>query len=117
MITRRRAFDDTWRYVYDEILKKKTSQRNETLHDLCNLTIIISGDTLSKEKVFVTAKAQPASKARRIIALLVQGGAEARPKGFSNLMPHMSTLKSTSSMTVWNLGNCGVFGIVKPWNS
>jgi len=68
---------------------------------------------LSKEKVFVIAKAQPASKARRIIALEVQGGAEARPKGFSNFIPHISTLRSTLSTAVWNFGNCGISGTAK----
>lgn len=56
--------------------------------------------TLSKEKVFVTVKPQPCSKALLIIAVLVAGGAEAKPKGFSNLRPQTSTDISTSSISV-----------------
>lgn len=54
--------------------------------------------TLSREKVLVRAKPQPCSKALRIIAALVVGGALARPNGFRNLIPHTSTLMSTVSM-------------------
>ena len=39
----------------------------------------------SRLKVLVTAKPQPRSKARRIIAAVVVGGALARPNGFGNL--------------------------------
>ena len=41
--------------------------------------------SLSREKVLVTAKPHPASKALRTIGQEVVGGAEARPKGFGNL--------------------------------
>lgn len=54
--------------------------------------------TLSSEKVLVTAKPQPCSKALRIIAVLVVGGALAKPNGLGNLSPHTSTLMSTVSM-------------------
>jgi hypothetical protein len=63
--------------------------------------------TLSKENVFVTANAQPASKALRIIALEVAGGADANPNGLMNFIPHISTLISTSSTGVWNFGSWG----------
>lgn len=56
--------------------------------------------TLYKTKVLVTAKLHPASKARRIIALEVVGGAEAKPNGFSNFNPQISILRSTSSIGV-----------------
>ncbi len=73
---------------------------------------MIRGDTLvtmslSLEKVLVTAKPQPARKARAIMSLEVVGGAEARPKGFGNLTPATVTERSTSSMMVWNLGRRG----------
>lgn len=54
--------------------------------------------TLSREKVLVRANPQPCSKALRIIGVLVVGGALARPNGFGNLIPHISTLMSTVSM-------------------
>lgn len=60
----------------------------------------IKGDTLSRAKVLVTAKAHPASKALLIMAEEVVGGAEANPNGFSNLMPQTSTERSTSSIAV-----------------
>ena len=44
--------------------------------------------TLSREYVLVTAKLHLSSNALLIMALLVQGVAEARPNGFSNLRPH-----------------------------
>ena len=50
---------------------------------------------LSREKVLVSANAQPCSKARLIMAVLVLGGALARPNGCSNLSPHISTDRST----------------------
>ena len=56
--------------------------------------------TLSREKVLVTAKLHPASNARRIMAELVVGVADARPNGFSNLRPHISMLMSTKSTGV-----------------
>jgi hypothetical protein len=56
--------------------------------------------TLSNPKVLVTAKAQPFSKDLRIIAHDVVGGADAKPKGFSNFIPHISILRSTSSIGV-----------------
>lgn len=56
--------------------------------------------TLYKTKVLVTAKPHPAAKARRIIALEVVGGAEAKPNGFSNFNPQISILRSTSSIGV-----------------
>ena len=71
--------------------------------------------TLSRENVLVTAKLHPASNARRIIAELVVGVAEAKPNGFSNLSPHISTLMSTKSMGVKNFGNWGTSGIKRPW--
>ena len=54
------------------------------------------GETLvtisrSSPKVLVTAKPQPASKERRIIAAEVHGVALASPKGLGNVMPAMST--------------------------
>lgn len=58
------------------------------------------GRTLSRLNVFVSANPQPFSKARRIIAEVVVGGAEARPNGFLNLMPHIVTLTSTESIGV-----------------
>jgi hypothetical protein len=61
--------------------------------------------TLSSENVLVTAKPQPASNERRIMALEVAGGADASPNGLGNFMPHTSTLKSTSSIGVWNFGS------------
>ena len=51
-------------------------------------------------KVLVTAKDQPASNARRIIALEVVGVADASPNGFSNLRPATSKLMSTLSTGV-----------------
>lgn len=63
--------------------------------------------TLSKENVFVTANAQPASKALRIIALEVDGGADANPNGLINFIPHISTLISTLSIGVKNFGSWG----------
>ena len=54
--------------------------------------------TLYNENVLVTTNPQPASKARRIIAPDVVGGAEARPNGFSNFKPQISTLISISSI-------------------
>lgn len=57
-------------------------------------------NTLLRENVFVTAKAQPASKALLIIAEAVVGGADAKPKGFSNLMLQTVTERSTSSISV-----------------
>ena len=62
---------------------------------------------MSKYYVLVTAKFHPASKALHIIAELVVGVAEARPNGFSNLRPHISTLTSTSSIGVKNFGSSG----------
>lgn len=58
----------------------------------------IQNVTLSRAKVFVTAKPHPCSNARRIMAVAVVGGAEANPKGFSNFMPHISTDMSTLSI-------------------
>jgi hypothetical protein len=70
------------------------------------------GDTfvtrsLSNPNVLVTANAHPAWNARRIIAALVVGGAEANPKGFKKCNPHIRTDRSTSSMAVRNPGNSG----------
>lgn len=73
--------------------------------------------TLSKEKVFVTANAQPASKALRIIALEVDGGADANPKGLINFIPHISTLISTLSIGVKNFGSWGSSEIFTPTKS
>ena len=64
--------------------------------------------TLSKVKVLVSAKLQPASKLLRIIAELVVGVADASPKGFSNLSPAISTLRSTRSMGVKKFGRRGL---------
>lgn len=63
--------------------------------------------SLSKANVLVTAKPQPCSNERRIMADAVVGGADARPYGFSNLMPHSSTDMSTSSIAEWNRGSAG----------
>lgn len=73
--------------------------------------------TLSRAKVFVTAKLHPASKDLRIIALVVAGGAEAKPNGFSNFIPRSSMLRSTSSIGVWNFGNSGSLGTEFPADS
>lgn len=70
--------------------------------------------TFSRLKVFVRAKAHPASKARRIMGLLVVGGALANPKGFKNFSPHISTLKSTKSMGVMKAGKQGIWGTSFP---
>lgn len=56
--------------------------------------------TLFKPNVLVTTKPQPCSKLRLIIAVDVTGGADARPNGFSNLIPQISTDKSTLSISV-----------------
>lgn len=56
--------------------------------------------TLSRENVLVTAKPHPASNALRIIEELVAGVALARPKGFGNFSPAISTLISTKSIGV-----------------
>ena len=70
--------------------------------------------TLSRPNVFVTANAQPASKALRIIAELVVGVAEASPKGFSNFNPTNSMLMSTVSTGVKNFGSWGSGGMKIP---
>ena len=62
---------------------------------------------MSRPKVLVTAKAQPASKALLIMAELVVGVAEASPNGFSNFNPTNSRLMSTLSTGVKNLGSWG----------
>eukprot|EP01137_Pigoraptor_chileana_P009089 Opistho-2@56828 len=77
------------------------------------------GDTfvtlsLSRANVFVTAKPQPTSNARRIIAEVVVGGALARPKGLGNLMPQTSTLTSTASMGVQKMGSETFLGMGIP---
>ena len=79
------------------------------------LHFVIRACTLSREKVLVTAKLHPASNARRIIAELVVGVAEARPNGFSNLRPHISTLMSTRSTGVKNFGSWGSAEMNRPW--
>lgn len=56
--------------------------------------------TLSNPKVLVKAKPHPCSKALLIIAVLVVGGAEARPNGFGNFIPQTSTLMSTWSIAL-----------------
>lgn len=71
--------------------------------------------TLSRPKVLVRAKPQPCSKALRIMAALVVGGALASPNGLGNLIPHISTLMSTVSMAQWNKGSLGVVLTVLPW--
>ena len=71
--------------------------------------------TLSRAKVLVTAKDHPASKALRIMAALVVGVAEARPNGFLNLSPHISTDTSTLSMGVQKSGREGVSSTKRPW--
>jgi hypothetical protein len=53
------------------------------------------------------------------MALVVVGGAEARPNGFSNLRPHISTVRSTWSMGVKNLGSwtsAGTAVLWRDWN-
>jgi hypothetical protein len=62
----------------------------------------------------VTANDQPASNARLIIAAEVVGVALARPKGFSNFKPAISTLISTLSIGVKNLGRHGCLGTKSP---
>lgn len=71
--------------------------------------------TLSRPKVLVRANPQPCSKALRIMAALVVGGALASPNGLGNLIPHISTLMSTVSMAQWNKGSLGVALTVLPW--
>jgi len=71
--------------------------------------------TLSRPKVLVRANPQPCSKALRIMAALVVGGALASPNGLGNLIPHISTLMSTVSMVQWNRGSLGVVLTVLPW--
>ena len=44
------------------------------------------------------------------MALVVVGGALANPNGFGNLSPQISTLTSTLSIAVKNLGSCGSAG-------
>ena len=48
------------------------------------------------------------------MAALVAGVAEARPKGFLNLSPHISTETSTRSTGVKKLGSWGVSGTNRP---
>jgi len=48
----------------------------------------------SKAILLVTAPAHPASKARWIISPVAVGGAEVNIKGFINLRPESSTLRS-----------------------
>lgn len=45
------------------------------------------------------------------------GGAEAKPKGFFNLIPAISVEISTSSIGVKNPGKAGVSGTVNPASS
>ena len=79
------------------------------------------GSTLSSTKVLVTANAQPASNARRIIALLVHGVALASPNGFSKrsvrpLGAHtISTLTSTASIGVQKRGRRDCSGTAIPF--
>ena len=80
------------------------------LNPPCTAMQIYTVYTLSKTKVFVTAKLHPASKALRIIGELVVGVAEASPNGFSNFNPAHSTLMSTRSMGVKKFGSCGSGG-------
>jgi hypothetical protein len=49
------------------------------------------------------------------MAVLVVGGALARPKGFGKVMPHISTLMSTMSMAQLNRGRAGVLSTVWLW--
>ena len=65
-----------------------------------NQSHLAESSTLSRANVLVTANPQPASKPRLIIAALVVGGALAKPNGFSNFNPQISTLKSTLSISV-----------------
>ncbi|TNN60410.1 hypothetical protein EYF80_029399 [Liparis tanakae] len=53
-----------------------------------------------RPNVLVKAKPHPCSKALLIMAVLVVGGADARPNGLGNLIPHTSTLMSTWSMAL-----------------
>lgn len=62
------------------------------------LRVLFLLSTLSNENVLVRAKPQPCSKALRIMAALVVGGALASPNGLGNVMPHIFTLMSTVSM-------------------
>mmetsp|Transcript_828 Transcript_828/g.1476 ORF Transcript_828/g.1476 Transcript_828/m.1476 type:complete len:299 (-) Transcript_828:255-1151(-) len=82
----------------------------------------IRGDTLvirslSRLKVFVTQKAQPASNPRRIISPVVAAVADARPNGFLNFRPSISMLMSTSSMGLWNSGSRISAGTAPPADS
>ena len=61
---------------------------------------LAESSTLSRANVLVTANPQPASNPRLIIAAVVVGGALAKPNGFSNFNPQISTLKSTLSISV-----------------
>lgn len=65
-----------------------------------NFKIAIVFITLSSENVFVTTKLHPCSNALLTMAVLVAGGADANPNGFSNFNPHISTDKSTLSISV-----------------
>jgi hypothetical protein len=74
----------------------------------------INTRSLSKQKVFVTANAQPASKARRIIEAEVVGVADARPNGFKKCIPAKSTEISTRSTGVKKFGSAGSLGMGMP---
>lgn len=65
-----------------------------------NQSHLAESSTLSRANVLVTANPQPASRPRLIIAAVVVGGALAKPNGFSNFSPQISTLKSTLSISV-----------------
>lgn len=65
-----------------------------------NQSHLAESSTLSRANVLVTANPQPASNPRLIIAAVVVGGALAKPNGFSNFNPQISTLKSTLSISV-----------------
>lgn len=82
---------------------------------ICRAVRVFCKYTLSRPKVLVRAKPQPCSKALRIMAALVVGGALASPNGLGNLIPHISTLMSTASMAQWNRGSLGAVLIVLPW--
>ncbi|CAD8146442.1 unnamed protein product [Paramecium octaurelia] len=67
--------------------------------------LYILGDTLviaslSKTKVFTTAKPHPSQNALFIIGYEVVGGAEAKPKGLGKLTPRILILRSMLSISV-----------------
>lgn len=80
---------------------KKEKQTNvASVHFPSTLWLPLCVCTLSSANVLVRAKPHPCSKALLIMAVLVVGGAEARPNGLGNLILQTSTLMSTSSIAL-----------------